>query len=168
MKASLAERVKPLEFEKRVFGARVGTIVSTAGDGRVTVDFPGNTFGPLSARWTGSVGEMIRDPTRASGRKILLLFENDDPELPIIVDVVCESLDDVSDKRPAELQVEKPDEVFIDGRRVTFDAKDEIVLRCGKASVTLTKAGKVLIKGAYLLARSSGVNRIKGASVQIN
>jgi hypothetical protein len=168
MKASLAEKIKALEVEKRVSGARVGTIVSTAGDGRVMVDFPGNTFGPLAARWVGSVAEMIRDASRLTGRKILLVFENDDPELPIIVDVVCESLDDAPDKRPVELQVNKPDEVFIDGRRVTFDAKEEIVLRCGKASVTLTKAGKVLIKGAYLLARSSGVNRIKGGSVQIN
>ena len=41
-------------------------------------------------------------------------------------------------------------------------------LRCGKASITLTRAGKVLIRGAYLLSRSSGVNRIKGGSVQIN
>jgi hypothetical protein len=168
MKASLAEKIKPLEVEKRVSGARVGTIVSTAGDGRVTVDFPGNTFGPLSARWSGSVGELIRNASRATGRKILLVFENDDPELPIIVDVICKSIDDSPDKRPVESQVNKPDEVFIDGRRVTFDAKEEIVLRCGKASVTLTRAGKVLIKGAYLLTRSSGVNRIKGASVQIN
>jgi hypothetical protein len=57
---------------------------------------------------------------------------------------------------------------MIDGKRVTFDAREEIVLRCGKASITLTKAGKVLIRGAYLLNRSSGVNRIKGGSVQIN
>ena len=32
----------------------------------------------------------------------------------------------------------------------------------------LTRAGKVLIQGAYLLSRSTGVNRIKGGSVQIN
>jgi hypothetical protein len=44
----------------------------------------------------------------------------------------------------------------------------EIVLRCGKASITLTRAGKIIIRGAYLLNRSSGVNKIKGASVQIN
>ena len=42
------------------------------------------------------------------------------------------------------------------------------MLRCGKASITLTREGKVLIKGAYLSSRSSGVNRIKGGSVQIN
>ena len=47
-------------------------------------------------------------------------------------------------------------------------AEREIELRCGKSSLVLTRAGKVLIRGAYLLSRSSGVNRIKGGSVQIN
>jgi len=47
-------------------------------------------------------------------------------------------------------------------------AKQEIVLECGRASITLTSAGKVLIRGAYLSSRSSGVHRIKGASVEIN
>ena len=46
--------------------------------------------------------------------------------------------------------------------------EEEIVFECGKASITLTKSGKILIRGAYLLSRSSGVNRIKGGSVQIN
>ena len=47
-------------------------------------------------------------------------------------------------------------------------ADREITLRCGKASITLTGAGKLLLHGAYLLSRSLGVNRIKGGSVQIN
>jgi hypothetical protein len=47
-------------------------------------------------------------------------------------------------------------------------AKEQLVLRCGKASITLTKAGKVLIRGEYVQSRSSGVNRIRGGSVQIN
>ncbi len=59
-------------------------------------------------------------------------------------------------------------DVTIDGRRTVITAEDEIVLRCGKASITLTKAGKVLVRGAYVSSRSSGVNRIKGGSVQIN
>ena len=56
----------------------------------------------------------------------------------------------------------------LDGERLVFTADKEIVLRCGDASITLTKAGKVIIRGSYLLSRSSGVNRIKGGSVQIN
>ena len=51
---------------------------------------------------------------------------------------------------------------------MNITAEKEIVLKCGKASITLTKAGKVIIRGTYLLNRSSGVNRIKGGSVQIN
>ena len=47
-------------------------------------------------------------------------------------------------------------------------AEREIVLRCGKASITLTRAGKVLIRGAYISSWSSGANRIKGGSVQLN
>jgi hypothetical protein len=41
-------------------------------------------------------------------------------------------------------------------------------LQCGKASITLTRAGKVLINGAYVSSRSSGVNRLKGGSIQLN
>ena len=100
--------------------------------------------------------------------KVLLVFENDDPNLPIIIDIVCDSISEKSKKEPIAFQVDEVENVFIDGKRFTFDAKEQIVLRCGKSSITLTRAGKVLIKGAYLLHRSSGVNRIKGASVQIN
>jgi hypothetical protein len=59
-------------------------------------------------------------------------------------------------------------EVESDGERVVVSAEREIVFQCGEASITLTKAGKILLRGTYLLSRSSGVNRIKGGSVQIN
>ena len=52
--------------------------------------------------------------------------------------------------------------------RLELTAEREIVLRCGKASITLTRAGKVLIRGDYISSRSSGVNKIKGGSVQLN
>jgi hypothetical protein len=58
--------------------------------------------------------------------------------------------------------------VETDGERLVFSAEKEIVLRCGESSITLTRAGKILIRGAYVLTRSSGVNRIQGGSVQIN
>jgi hypothetical protein len=47
-------------------------------------------------------------------------------------------------------------------------ARKQLVFRCGRASITLTEDGKVLIQGTYLSSRSSGVHRIKGGSVQIN
>ena len=56
----------------------------------------------------------------------------------------------------------------IDGDRLTLSAEREIVLKCGKSSITLTRAGKVILKGAYVSTHSTGVNRLKGGSVQIN
>ena len=58
--------------------------------------------------------------------------------------------------------------VEADGERLIVSAKEQLVLRCGRSSITLTKAGKVLIQGTYVSNRSSGVVRIKGGSVQLN
>ncbi len=151
-----------------VEGIRVGKIVKTDGDGRVYVDFPGNGGGPAAARLTQSVKERLESRGVSVFSQVLLLFEKNDPACPVVIDVLAHSLKTADDGSEVALQVDEPKEVTIDGETVTFNAKEQIVLRCGKASITLTKAGKVLIRGAYLLNRSSGVNRIKGASVQIN
>jgi hypothetical protein len=58
--------------------------------------------------------------------------------------------------------------VHVDGKRVVLEGQEEVVLKCGEASITLTRNGKVVIRGKYLLSRSSGVNRILGGSVQVN
>ena len=66
-----------------------------------------------------------------------------------------------------EADASDPLEIKLDGKRIVFNAEEKIVLRYGKASITLTQAVKVLIRGAYLLNQSSGVNRIKGGSDQL-
>lgn len=58
--------------------------------------------------------------------------------------------------------IDKPGQVEVDAdrQRMVVTAREQLVLRCGKASITLTKAGKVLIEGSYVLSRSTGVNLI--------
>jgi hypothetical protein len=56
---------------------------------------------------------------------------------------------------------EAPDELL-------FTATKQITIRCGESSITLTAAGKIILRGKYIVSRSSGVQRIKGGSVQIN
>lgn len=58
--------------------------------------------------------------------------------------------------------------LMVDGQKIKIEGKEEIVLQCGESSITLTKAGKILIRGKYLLNRSTGLNRIMGGSVQVN
>lgn len=52
--------------------------------------------------------------------------------------------------------------------RLVFESEREIVLRCGRSSITLTRDGKVLVKGVDVVSRASGSNKIRGASVKIN
>src|SRR5262245_16676544 len=89
------------------------------------------------------------------GRDVVLAFEEGDPSRPIILGVIHD---------PSS----KPVAASVDGESILIDGRREIVLKCGRASITLTRAGKILLRGTYVLSRSSGVNRIKGGSVQIN
>lgn len=96
------------------------------------------------------------------GRQVALMFESADPRRPLVMGVLR------GEATSPEASGVGSVEVDADGERLVVTAKDQLVLRCGASSITLTKAGKVLIQGKYISSRSSGVNRIKGGSVQIN
>jgi hypothetical protein len=55
-----------------------------------------------------------------------------------------------------------------DSEELVITAARQLTLRCGESSITLTAAGKIIIRGKYIVSRSSGVQRIKGGAVQIN
>jgi hypothetical protein len=96
------------------------------------------------------------------GRRVVLQFEEGNPDRPIVMGLLQSQAGWPLDDKPAQVEVD------VDGKRMVVSAKEQLVLRCGKASVTLTKAGKVLIQGTYISNQSSGVMRIKGGSVQLN
>ena len=98
---------------------------------------------------------------RHIGRQVALMFDGADIAKPIVVGILRDA-----DGWPFEQEVAA--EVEADGERLIVSAKRQLVLRCGRASITLTKEGKVLIQGTFVSSRSSGVNRIKGGFVQIN
>ena len=56
----------------------------------------------------------------------------------------------------------------VDGKRVVLEGEDEVALRCGAASITLRRNGKIVIRGSYVESYAAGTNRIKGGSVRIN
>jgi hypothetical protein len=95
----------------------------------------------------------------AIGAGVVLAFERADPGSPIVIGVL---------RAAGAAATSSPVHVEADGHRMVLVAEEQLVLRCGRASITLTRAGKVLIDGAYVSSRSSGVVRIKGGSIQLN
>lgn len=154
----------------------IGSLTGIDGQGQPLVDYPENPTGqPLVAISTlGITGVHI-------GRNVALLFAKGDPQCPVIMGLIHSPLHDLivsydptvhenfTEDQTAPTQSSlNVDDVTIDGKRIVLEGKEEVVIKCGEASITLTKAGKILIRGNYLLNRSSGVNRIMGGSVQVN
>jgi hypothetical protein len=122
---------------------------------------------PLVAQLKACPGQVLRArstvPLRHAmlGREVLVVFEDGNLQAPIILGVI-------EPQALAERPTAPGMTVQADGERHVIDAEREIVLRCGDASITLTRAGKVIIKGRYILSRSTGYNKIKGAAIDIN
>jgi hypothetical protein len=162
--AVLTSEIQTTSKSNRLDGVVIGTLFGLTDMGEPLVDFPANPAGEhLLARSAVTLGK------GEIGREVALLFEGGDPRRPIIMGLIQypERVQPTSSER-IRSETQNFMEAEVDGERLVFTAKKEIILRCGKASITLTRAGKVLIRGTYLLSRSSGVNRVKGGSVQIN
>jgi hypothetical protein len=121
----------------------VGRLAAIAEDGTPMVEFSGSPA-PLRAMATA------RFDAVPPGAAVALMFIDGDRARPLAIGVI------------------EQDELSAAEERLTLSHAREIVLQCGRASIVLTRAGKVLVRGAYLSLRSSGMQRITGASVQIN
>jgi hypothetical protein len=53
-------------------------------------------------------------------------------------------------------------------KSLRIDSEEELVIECGKAKIAMRADGRIEIRGGHLISRSSGPNKIKGASVHIN
>lgn len=146
----LEQASSPPPLARRVDGVVVGRIASVGASGALRVTFAGAPEEGFAARAMTPIAK------EDEGREVALMFEEGDPRRPIVMGKMVSPL--------ATGQAE----AAVDGRRVEINAEEQIVLRCGESSITLTRAGKIIIRGAYVLSRSSGVNRIQGGSVEIN
>ena len=134
-----------------------GVIIGLSDNGDPLIDFYANPHAKPIAAATTVVVEHAD-----IGRDAVLAFEDGDCTCPIIVGIIRTGSKAEAPKQKQAIQVSA------DGQSVSISADKEIVLRCGEATITLTRAGKIVIRGAYLLSRSTGPNRIKGASVHLN
>lgn len=154
---SVFENPQPARLRSPVYGVVVGQYLGLNSQQQPLVVFPGQE---------GTAAFVARTIARlfdvAFGAEVLLQFDQGDIDKPIILGVIQQPETWIQQIAGHTLEVDA------DGQRLQIQAQQQLVLRCGAASITLTKAGKVLIKGTYLSSHASGTHRIKGGCVQIN
>lgn len=148
----------------------VGWVTGYQPEQGLMIDFPGNPGPPLPARAAVPIDAQKAQQAAAGKAPVILIFEEGEPQRPIVLGWVQETtnLTVLPPPGPAVPPAGLPAEAVVDGRRVVLSGEDEVQLRCGKASITLRRNGAVIIKGVHLVSHSSGVNRIRGGSVQLN
>lgn len=133
-------------------GVFVGRLIAVLDNGRLEAEVA--EIGMLCPR------SMVAISPANVGCEVAIMFEQGDIKRPLIMGLM---------HVPASPAVTQDAvQATIDNDRILLHAEKEIVLQCGKASITLTRAGKILLRGAFISSRSSGANRIHGGSVQIN
>src|SRR5262249_26876794 len=122
---------------------------------------------PLVARIAASLDDATLAAAARDQREVLLLFEDGDPSRPIVVALlrsqtpVVDAL--LTDPLPSIDKVAR-----IDGKRVLIEGKEEVVLQCGNASLTLRRDGKAVLRGVNIVSQAEQVHKVRGGKVQIN
>lgn len=144
----------PSDTAETISGIVVAVVEGESEDGLPLVRW-GN--GPRKAGLARAVS-MAYSPKWSScqGLRAVLGFEDGDERKPIVLGLL--------DSPPIDSEL-TPDAKH---KVLRIESEQELILECGKAKIALRADGRVVVMGGYVLSRSSGVNKIKGGSVQIN
>jgi hypothetical protein len=111
---------------------------------------------PLVSRMDESPGmpalSLVPLKAEQAGARVAVAWLEGEPSRPLVLGLV----------QPPAFVAEA------DGDRVVIEGRGEVVLRCGKASITLKPDGSITIRGGQILSRADGANRVQGASVHLN
>ena len=162
-KLKLVPEVTVSGAESMTAAPAVLSIVDVPGNGTLTLRRSDGT--KVDARMAGGLAHYKAE--KLVGRDVLVVFENNDVDLPIAIEPI-HSPGGFSDALTMEHDKDTPVEARVDGKRVTITAEEKLELRCGKASIIIDAKGKITIRGAQLYNRATGAIRIKGGHVDIN
>lgn len=97
------------------------------------------------------------------GQRALALVTDDERPRRVLVGLLRDRvLEKARDARPGEL------EVTVDGETLSLTAERQIELKCGKSSLLLRRDGRIVLSGSYVVSRSRGPMKIKGATIDLN
>jgi Domain of unknown function (DUF6484) len=165
MQASLRNRTT-LSWSSEFGAACLGRITSVSADRQPWVDFPGNPSGPVAGLCLRGLD--LDERALTGDVPVLLIFEDGDPAHPIIVGTVEATLADMGREENGLAEMNGSRSSSDNGRSLLISSGDEVTLLCGKSSITLTRQGRITLRGTEIVSRASGNNKIRGATVSIN
>ncbi len=156
-----ATRVEP---QREIEGARTGRIVGVDRQGRILVDYQDNSHGPVPAALMKTASGRDDAFDWRAGQEVVLLFRDNASNRPVILGLLPSD----EETRPALAAEPRDLVVRVDGQRVRVEGREEIVLQCGEASITLCCDGTIAIRGTTVESRARYTNRIRGGSIELN
>ncbi len=153
-----------------ITGAQVGRICALEDSGLVTLELLPTRRRQAARLGLAASAERLHRAIE-SQQAVVVVFENGDAMRPIVIGFIEPAPTGLADQATAAAGPASADPVIeadVDGRRVRLVARDEIVLECGSASITLRRNGRVVIRGTHVESHSDGTNRVKGGQVRIN
>lgn len=144
----------PLAFASRTEGVALAELIALDGAGGALVALDGDAGSHAAL-------SIVDLRTEQLGRRVVVAFERGEAARPIVIGLVRGDDDGLLCQRA-------PRSVSVDDQTLTVVAQQELVLRCGQSSISLRRDGRIEIRGETLLMQSTGANRIRGGSVQLN
>ena len=106
--------------------------------------------------------EEVAAAARAKLRALVIKPDNQ-PRQPVLVALLREAISAEARHKAACESATR-----ISGQAVEIDAQQSLELSCGRAHITLHADGRIELNGDYLLSRSRGPIKLKGATIDIN
>jgi hypothetical protein len=160
-----ARKPKPID------GVVLGWVAGMDARRGLLVDFPGHAGGAVPARSILTLDAAAIEAAVKDRRGAVLQFEDGDPRRPVLMGLLqptaATPMLDALLAAPADPPQERLT-ARVEGKRVVLEGKDEIVFRCGDATITLRRNGAVLVRGREIESRSSGRSVIRGRKVALN
>jgi hypothetical protein len=126
-------------------------------NGRILVDNPANKDEPLVASKVYVIASPNDEPGAGPTDVVTLLVESRR---------AAQDVEKLLDGTFARLSA--ADGARAPQKTLKINGDDELVLSCGKSSITLTKSGKVIIRGTKIVSHASGDHKIRGAQISLN
>ena len=153
---------EPSSASETFAGALAGHLAGIDEEGRILFCEDG-----APAPYAVVIGLSICDEEVAAAaqakRRALVIKPDNQPRQPVLVALLREGISaEARDKAVGEPAT------LINGQAVAIDAQQSLELSCGRARITLHADGRIELNGDYLLSRSRGPIKLKGATIDIN